>query len=121
MVLPAVVETALSRYKRPVLTIKLREHKKTAHRINIKFYMPTMVTRGRIELTVLAVKERCLNHLTNGPCMVEGVGIEPTQNTGLQPVALPTELTLHMGAGVRVELTLDELMRLVSLPFGLSR
>lgn len=28
MVLPAVVETALSRYKRPVLTIKLREHKK---------------------------------------------------------------------------------------------
>ena len=72
MVLPAVVETALSRYKRPVLTIKLREHKKTAHRINIKFCMPTMVT-------------------------------------------------LHMGAGVRVELTLDELMRLVSLPFGLSR
>lgn len=73
MVLPAVVETALSRYKRPVLTIKLREHKKTAHRINIKFYMPTMVTRGRIE---------------------------PTQNTGLQTVALPTELTFHMGAGI---------------------
>ena len=83
--------------------------------------MPTMVTRGRIELTVLAVKEQCLNHLTNGPYMVESVGIEPTQNTGLQPVALSTELTLHMGAGVRVELTLDELMRLVSLPFGLSR
>lgn len=85
------------------------------------FYSAIVVTRGRIELTVLAVKEQCLNHLTNGPCMVEGVGIEPTQNTGLQPVALPTELTLHMEAGVRVELTLDELMRLVSLPFGLSR
>ena len=28
MVLPAVVETALSRYKRPVLTIKLKEYKK---------------------------------------------------------------------------------------------
>ena len=80
-----------------------------------------MVTRRRIELTVLAVKERCLNHLTNGPYMVDGVRIELTQNTGLQPVALPTELTIHVGAGVRVELTLDELMRLVSLPFGLSR
>lgn len=53
--------------------------------------------------------------------MVEGVGIEPTQNTGLQPVALPTELTLHMGAGMGFEPILDELMRLVSLPFGLSR
>ena len=53
--------------------------------------------------------------------MVEDVGIEPTQNTGLQPVALPTELTLHMGAGVGFEPTLDELMRLVSLPIGLSR
>ena len=40
MVLPAVVETALSRYKRPVLTIKLREHKKTTYRTNIQFYMP---------------------------------------------------------------------------------
>lgn len=28
--------------------------------------------------------------------MVETVGIEPTQNTGLQPVALPTELNLHV-------------------------
>lgn len=85
------------------------------------FYSAIVVTHGRIELTVLAVKERCLNHLTNGPCMVEGVGIEPTQNTGLQPVALPAELTLHMGAGMGFEPILDELMRLVSLPFGLSR
>ena len=95
MVLPAVVETALSRYKRPVLTIKLREHKKTAYRINTEFYIPLM--------------------------MVHRAGFEPTQNIGLQPIALPTELTIHMGAGVRVELTLNELMRLVSLPIGLSR
>lgn len=27
--------------------------------------------------------------------MVETIGIEPMQNTGLQPVALPTELSLH--------------------------
>ena len=52
-----------------------------------------MVTRGGIEPTVLAVKERCLSHLTNGPCM---------------------------GAGARVELALDELMRLVSLPLDYS-
>lgn len=28
--------------------------------------------------------------------MVETIGIEPMQNTGLQPVALPTELSLHV-------------------------
>lgn len=32
-------------------------------------YKCRMVTRGGIELTVLAVKERCLNHLTNEPCL----------------------------------------------------
>lgn len=32
-------------------------------------YKCRMVTRGGIEPTVLAVKERCLNHLTNGPCV----------------------------------------------------
>ncbi len=30
--------------------------------------------------------------------MVEGIGIEPMLNTGLQPVALPAELTLHVTA-----------------------
>ena len=42
--------------------------------------------------------------------VVEGVGIEPTQNTGLQPVALPTELTFHMEAGVRVILHYIKIM-----------
>lgn len=28
-----------------------------------------MVTRGGVEPTVLAVKGRCLNHLTNEPCV----------------------------------------------------
>ena len=32
-------------------------------------YKCRMVTRGGIEPTVLAVKERCLNHLTNEPCL----------------------------------------------------
>ena len=33
------------------------------------FELPkNMVTRGGIEPTVLAVKERCLSHLTNEPC-----------------------------------------------------
>ena len=29
---------------------------------------------------------------------MEGIGIEPMLNTGLQPVALPAELTLHVTA-----------------------
>ena len=32
-------------------------------------YKYRMVTRGGIEPSVLAVKERCLNHLTNEPCL----------------------------------------------------
>lgn len=37
--------------------------------------------------------------------MVETIGIEPMQNTGLQPVALPTELNLHVGAEMGLEPT----------------
>lgn len=37
--------------------------------------------------------------------MVETIGIEPMLNTGLQPVALPTELSLHVVSPVGLEPT----------------
>ena len=43
-------------------------------------YKCRMVTRGGIEPTVLAVKERCLNHLTNGPCITPVLTGKPLSN-----------------------------------------
>ena len=78
-------------------------------------YKCRMVTRGGIEPTVLAVKERCLNHLTNGPCVTpiltrnpyveESVGFEPTEHfcsTVFKTVALIQTLpTLRVTAQLR--------------------
>ena len=64
LVLPAVIETTLSLYKRPVLTIKLREY--------------VMVTLDRLELPTHGLGNHCSIHLSYRVILAERVGFEPT-------------------------------------------